>query len=287
VTQLIDNAQDRTVLLDLSSVSGVTSAVLPAAAFTQFATAQLYVELALPQGSLTISPAIAQNIAALAGTGNVTASLQSVSPAGLTSAQRDSVKAGDTVFSISITAGTQTVRELGGILTVTVPYDGALPAAVWYLDAAGELHGLPSSFDEETGTVSFTTHHLSLFVIGQGLVTQIRLAIGSVSYTVNGRTLMMDVAPQIVNDRTMVPLRFIAEALGAKVDWDYDHGTETATIELDGQTLSVKIGVLAPGMDVPPMIINDRTMVPLRYISETLGCEVEWDPEAQTIDIAR
>ena len=94
----------------------------------------------------------------------------------------------------------------------------------------------------------------------------------------------MDVAPVILGNRTMVPLRFIAEALGAEVSWDVE--TRTATVNLDDTTLYVTIGELAPGMDVPAEIINERTMVPLRYISESLGAVVDWDPDTRTIEIS-
>ena len=115
--------------------------------------------------------------------------------------------------------------------------------------------------------------------------TRIRLVISKLTYTVNGVSKTMDVAPSIIESRTVVPLRFIAEALGAKVTWDGASGT--ASVELNGKTLKVTVGQIAPGMDVPAMILNDRTMVPLRYVSETLGCEVVWIGETQTIDITR
>ena len=116
-------------------------------------------------------------------------------------------------------------------------------------------------------------------------LTRIWLAVGSMSYLVNDAQRTMDIAPVIVNDRTMVPLRFIAEALGAVVDWVGD--TQTATVELDGKTLAVTIGELAPGMDVPAMLMDERTLVPLRYISEALGCDVLWEPSSQTVEITR
>ena len=116
-------------------------------------------------------------------------------------------------------------------------------------------------------------------------VMRVRLTVGETAYTANGVAKKMDVAPEIVKDRTMVPLRFVAEALGAKVDWD--GANMTAIVELDGVTLKVKIGELAPGMDVPAVLINDRTVVPLRYISEMLGCQVDWNQDTQTIDITK
>jgi uncharacterized repeat protein (TIGR02543 family) len=154
----------------------------------------------------------------------------------------------------------------------------------WYSDAA-----LTNLYDfNRMVNSSFTLYAKWTAVpatLPAGVKTSIRLVVGSSSYTVDGVTKTLDAAPEIVGDRTMVPLRFVAEALGAKLEWDGE--TQTVTVELDGKTLKVTIGVLAPGMDVPAYIANDRTMVPLRYISETLGCNVEWDPETRTIDITK
>jgi len=114
-------------------------------------------------------------------------------------------------------------------------------------------------------------------------VTVIRLTIGSATFTVNGVSWTMDTEPFIIQDRTMVPVRFIAEALGADVSWDAD--ALTAVIVLDGTTLRVPIGELVPGMDVPAMLKDNRTFVPLRFIIEALGCQVEWDEDTGTVEI--
>ena len=116
-------------------------------------------------------------------------------------------------------------------------------------------------------------------------VTRIILTVGETSYTVNGSNRTMDAAPVIIDNRTMVPLRFIAEALGAEVSWNGE--TRTAIVNLDDTTLYVTIGELTLGMDVPAVIINERTMAPLRYISESLGAEVDWDPDTGRIDISQ
>ena len=114
---------------------------------------------------------------------------------------------------------------------------------------------------------------------------QIKLTVGETSYTINGSIRAMDTAPVIIGNRTMVPLRFIAEALGAEVSWNGE--TRTAIVNLDDTSLYITIGELAPGMDAPAVIINERTMVPLRYISESLGTEVGWDPYTRMIDIGK
>lgn len=96
---------------------------------------------------------------------------------------------------------------------------------------------------------------------------------------------------QIVNNRTMVPLRKIFELLGATVEWD--NSTRTASAQKDDVSIKLQIDnpiaeVSTNGitrkieLDSKPILINDRTMVPLRFISESLGKQVAWDAREQT-----
>jgi len=108
----------------------------------------------------------------------------------------------------------------------------------------------------------------------------------------NAPNKTMDVLPMIQNDQTLVPIRFIAEALGAEVDWTSATATGPMNVHItvDGQTLSFGIGETSPqlaalGMDVPAQLIGDRTMVPLRFVSEFFGAIVEWDGDTRVIEI--
>jgi WD40 repeat protein len=98
----------------------------------------------------------------------------------------------------------------------------------------------------------------------------------------NGTILEMDVSPVIQNGRLLIPFRPIAEAMGAEVSWDQT--TQTVGISLMGTNVRLSIGSSEAyvndqkkQLDVPAKIINGRTMVPLRFISESLGAEVSWD----------
>ena len=98
---------------------------------------------------------------------------------------------------------------------------------------------------------------------------------------VNGRELMFDVPADVVNDRTMVPMRAIFEALGADVSWD--DATQTVYADNGNVSLSLAIGekyITVNGdkveIDVPAMLKNSRTLVPLRAVSQCLGCDVSW-----------
>lgn len=106
---------------------------------------------------------------------------------------------------------------------------------------------------------------------------------------VNGTTVRIDssnpmVMPQIVDGRTLVPVRFITESFGGNVKWDaearkvtIDIGGKTAELVIDNAELVID-GEVAETMDVPAQVIDDRTMVPLRILCETvLGKQVFWD----------
>jgi hypothetical protein len=271
------------VAINLSGVANAVSTTLTSNALAQFAEAGLDVAIALPQGTLVLDPDAAASLAEQAGA-NVTLSLDRLGVSDIPQAQRREVRGSDVIFSITALSGNQLITNFDGSLTISVPYTGPTPAAVWYLNPVGSLEKRDSVFDSATGLITFTTNHLSMFVVGlDGM--RIRLTIGSTTYVVDGETKEMDVAPEIVGDRTMVPLRFVAEALGAEVGWNPD--TRTAGVELDGANIFVTIGELGPGMDVPAMISNSRTMVPLRFVTESLGCLVDWNAEARTVDISK
>ena len=105
----------------------------------------------------------------------------------------------------------------------------------------------------------------------------------------NAETQHMDVLPVLVSGRTLLPVRFIGYALGAEVDWTpaTDHSPMLVHLDLDGHTLTFGIGEMAQGMDVPAQVVESRTMVPLRFISEFFGATVLWDGETRSIEIVR
>jgi len=112
-----------------------------------------------------------------------------------------------------------------------------------------------------------------------------------ISVKLNGEAIAFDVQPQIVEGRTMVPMRAIFEALGASVEWD--NATRTVTSSKDDITIKLTIGEktlykngTAVELDVPGMIVDSRTLVPVRAISEAYECEVEWEAATRTVLIA-
>ena len=100
------------------------------------------------------------------------------------------------------------------------------------------------------------------------------LQIGNRNVVVGNKTFTNDVAPVIVGDRTMVPIRVITEALGGVADWN--EAARTVTLTIDGKVLRMTIDQTITGFDAAPVIINNRTYVPIRYVAEALGANVEW-----------
>lgn len=112
----------------------------------------------------------------------------------------------------------------------------------------------------------------------------------TVAVYVDGMILHSDAAPIIINGRTMVPFRAIAETMSLEVGWQ----AEQQTVTVKGENLSVKMQVGSQAatvngnvqyLDAAPVIISGRTMVPLRFIGEALGCEVRWDQTTRTVSI--
>ena len=124
------------------------------------------------------------------------------------------------------------------------------------------------------------------------------LAAEAVTVTLNGKPIEFDVPAQIINDRTMVPMRKIFESLGATVDWVEE---QQGIIAIKDSTIII-MKIDAPMMqvanvetneqkqielDVPPQIVDSRTLVPVRAISESLGVAVDWVAETGTVVLTK
>ena len=119
---------------------------------------------------------------------------------------------------------------------------------------------------------------------------QIIFTIGKTEALVFGEEKQNDVVPIIKNDKAFLPARFVAENLGAVVEWDND--TRTVTITKNDIIIVITIGAetaIVNGetilLDYPAFIENDRTFTPIRFIAEKLGASVDWVPESQDIVI--
>ncbi len=108
----------------------------------------------------------------------------------------------------------------------------------------------------------------------------------------DGEQLVFDVNPTIVQGRTLVPMRAIFEAFGLTVNWDEINGIAQGTTS--GTSISFTIGsnkVLVNGeektIDVPAKIIDERTMIPLRFLSENMGYHVLWIGDSNLILLSK
>ena len=126
----------------------------------------------------------------------------------------------------------------------------------------------------------------------------ITLQIGNPMFTVDGASQEIDpgrgTAPVIQNDRTLLPIRALIEALGGKVSFSDLGSQQIVHIEYADATVSLVIGVPiafkdgnAYALDSAPVIMNDRTFLPVRFILENIGCNVEWDESTQTVTITK
>lgn len=121
---------------------------------------------------------------------------------------------------------------------------------------------------------------------------EILLTIGRKQAIVSGNEFSLLQAPLIKNNRTLIPLRFVSEQLGANVHWDQSSRTITITDQnrillLKDRSKDLKINGKLVRMDVAPEIINGTTFVPVRFIVEQLNGEVVWNPTERTVYVKR
>ena len=142
---------------------------------------------------------------------------------------------------------------------------------------------------QDAGQRLFETIGCSLEIDLEQKVLKIYSSSG-VSITLNETPINFDVAPKIENDRVLVPMRAIFEALGAKVAWEEE--TKTAVAQKDGMELRIQIdsNIMYKNeqpitLDVPSRLIGDRTLVPIRVVAENFGANVEWDEENEIVMI--
>ena len=123
------------------------------------------------------------------------------------------------------------------------------------------------------------------------LTAGITLAAPTITMTVDGQTIATDVAPYLQNNRTMVPVRYAAEPMGATLNWE-GGSVQKATIQKGNDVVEITIGQTtayvngeAKTLDAPAEVKDGRTMVPLRFIAESLNAQVNWIAESQQVVI--
>ncbi|MDD4664262.1 MAG: copper amine oxidase N-terminal domain-containing protein, partial [Caldisericia bacterium] len=124
------------------------------------------------------------------------------------------------------------------------------------------------------------------------ITLQIGNRLASIKINEATNEIILDAPPFIQSGYTMVPLRFIGEAFGARIEWN--PGYRIITLELEQKGLQIVLTVDSQSayingkkttLEVPPVIRMGRTFVPLRFIGEAIGCTVEWEGKKQLITL--
>ena len=187
-----------------------------------------------------------------------------------------------------------------GTMKVDFATDGTFSAMINLLQGANTINviAFDAAGNRFTKIITITNEKPS---IEKPSIINITLQPDNPYMTVNGEKQEIDpgrgTVPVIKNGRTLVPIRAIVEALGGTIEWE--DKTKTVIIELGSNSIRLQIGnanALVNGenklidpqnLKVVPEIINGRTMLPLRFVAENLGCTVDWDGTTKTITITR
>lgn len=105
----------------------------------------------------------------------------------------------------------------------------------------------------------------------------------------------MDVAPLIKDGRTFIPIRYVTDSIGAKIEWNakdqkisITHGEKEVKLWVGKSYADInnESKLIDPSnKNIYPFIVNGRTFLPLRFVSENLGLTVEWDSESKEITV--
>ena len=157
-------------------------------------------------------------------------------------------------------------------------------------DSNSKIGNIPNSMEGDRqvfGQVFIGTNGMGVF---RGYPSDTALP-EEISVVIDGKTLeFSEQKPEIINDRTLVPMRDIFEALGARVDWDASAQKVTAvkgdtTVVLTIGSATAMKGEEIITLDTPAVISNGRTMVPLRFVGEALGAKVQWIGGTRSVNI--
>lgn len=233
------------------------------------------------------------------GDGSGTASLPAVSKA-----SAESVETGIKIILPELTTGTgfsiyrsESVGNKGVLIAENVNarsfIDVNVEAAKTYHYTIDEVFA-DNSVKTVSGNISVTANDV---IAGEAIDGQkgfILMKIGDPKMIVNGMESEIDpgrgTTPTAHNGRTLVPIRAIVEVMGGIVGWDQNAGM--ITLDVNGKQIVMWLGqkiIQVNGhsleIDVPPAVMNERTMLPIRFVAENAGCAIEWIASTQEIVI--
>lgn len=184
-------------------------------------------------------------------------------------------------LNLTITRGDASTSKNALVLNGSIKVALAVPAGNISINIQGDLDRAEYKSTELT--------------IAKKTLLVSKLSIGSQVQFINGKSVMMDAAPYIKNDRTYLPVRFVCYGLGMNEEnilWDPVERTVTIhqgdiTVQLTVGSETGKINGVNQQLDTAPEITGDRTMLPVRFIAEAFGASVTWDPVSQSVEITR
>ncbi|MCL5980973.1 MAG: copper amine oxidase N-terminal domain-containing protein, partial [Firmicutes bacterium] len=167
----------------------------------------------------------------------------------------------------------------------------AAPEYVPYVSVSISLTAEDADDVENSSRAGYTTQEYNIDVTLERNV--VRLQVGQKDARVNGEARRLEVAPFVKDGRTLVPFRFLGEQLGATLSWDEDDkevtftsGAITIKLRLGDDDARIHIKGAAPktvALDTPARVVEGRTVVPLRFVSENLDAAVRWNPRDRSI----
>lgn len=170
----------------------------------------------------------------------------------------------------------------------TNPKEDKILVAVW-VDAMDAISGGGKGSGEQKAYLMFDwTNAKPLESSAENSEPKTEKQSNEIKIVVNGKEIKPETPAYIESGRTMVPLRFISEALGEKVEWKADTrtviiGDDKASFIIDSKEIKSKDKTIQ--IDSPAVIKDSRTFVPLRAISEILGAKVDWKASTRTVEI--
>ena len=193
----------------------------------------------------------------------------------------------DAKVAFSIGGSTKSDLLTSGTGVVNLSSNKETTATVQIMIKATKKVGNDNQQDNNTGLSTTYYTGTETFTFGAEADKSVVMTIGSKEMVANNVPVTTDVAPFIQDNRTYVPFRALTEAFGAEVEYNAENNT--VTTKLDGKTVVLTVGstVLTVNdktvtMDVAPFIVDDRVVVPVRFVGEAFGFTVEATQDADT-----
>ncbi len=163
--------------------------------------------------------------------------------------------------------------------------------SIWKMDCDGNGLELVYNSNEKINLISdFKDNRYIIYETDARTDNIVDTYKSGVTVTFNGENIEFDQPPVILNGRTLVPIRAVIEKMGGVVEWNGD--LQKVTLKLGGDTIILTINSSVAilngevhSLDVPPQVINNRTLLPIRFIAEGFKFNVEWLGETQTVKI--